>query len=343
VPETAQVPQTRRALRELERSRAPRRRRARAFEGHVASRQVSLPVSPPSPWITAAAEPAPAPVFADPEIAQAEVLVPEPLRVEASLPAPVPEPVRTQPRRATRASRPAPKRKTHRALSLAAFLFAIGFAVTSVVPMLALGQSATAAAATAAGVQSPRQVQAWRLSMSTQLPAATRDAYTSQLARPSAIFDGAAHDSTFSNNINWAIQWPFPFGVPISYGYGPRIAPMEGASTFHKGIDFDPGAGTPVQIITTGVVEKIVTNPGDSLGVHVVVDHGTIDGHHVESLYCEMAPGSVKVTEGQKVGVGDIVGLVGVSGISTGAHLHFEIHVDGQAVDPAVWLRAHAG
>ena len=209
--------------------------------------------------------------------------------------------------------------------------------------MLALGQSATAAAGTAAGVQSPERAQAWRASLTSQLPTASHDHYSAELAAPPAVYSGASHAGTFVNNVNWTLQWPFPFGVPISFGYGPRIAPMEGASTFHKGVDFDPGAGTPVQIITTGVVTKVVTNPHDSLGVHVVVDHGTIDGHHIESWYCEMAPGSVKVHEGQQVSVGDIVGLVGVSGISTGAHLHFELHQDGVAVDPMAWLRAHAG
>ncbi len=208
--------------------------------------------------------------------------------------------------------------------------------------MLALGQSATAAAVTAASVQSPERVQAWKVSMSSVLPQASRDAYTAELAQPSPAFAGAAHAPTFSNDLNGTIQWPFPFGVPIASPFGPRIAPTEGASTFHEGVDFDPGAGTPIQIIMAGVVETVVTNPHDPLGVHVVVDHGTIDGQHIESVYAEMAPGSVRVAAGQKVSVGDLVGLVGISGISTGAHLHFELHLDGTPVDPLAWLRGHA-
>jgi murein DD-endopeptidase MepM/ murein hydrolase activator NlpD len=227
---------------------------------------------------------------------------------------------------------PAPHPKSRRPLSAAAFIFAIGLAITSVVPMLALGQTATAAAATAAGAQEPGQVQAWKASLTSTLPQASRDAYSTDLVKPGAALSG-----------NGQIEWPFPFNSPIAYGFGPRIAPMEGASTFHQGVDFDPGLGTPIQIITAGTVTKVVSNPHDSLGVHVVVDHGVIDGHHIESWYCEMAPGSIKVKQGQQVAMGDIVGNVGVSGISTGAHLHLELHQDGKPVDPLAWLRAHAG
>lgn len=233
--------------------------------------------------------------------------------------------------------------KQHRPLAAAAFICAIGLAATSIVPMLALGQTATAAAATAVGAQAPAKVQAWRSSMLAQLPSLAREDYTVGTGQPSGIFAGATHADTFTNNVTWAIQWPFPFGVPIASPFGPRAAPTEGASTFHEGVDFDPGAGTPIQIITKGVVEKVVTNPSDPLGVHVIVDHGMIGGHHIESYYCEMAPGSVQVTEGQQVKVGDIVGKVGISGITTGAHLHFELHVDGTPVDPVAWLKANAG
>ena len=203
--------------------------------------------------------------------------------------------------------------------------------------MLALGQSASAAAATAVGVQTPDKVQAWRSSFSSTLPRASRDAYSAEIARPSSTVDAAVGAASGK------IQWPFPSIPPISYGFGPRIAPMEGASTFHEGVDFDPGAGTPIQIIAAGTVKKVVSNPHDSLGVHVVVDHGIIGGHHIESWYCEMAPGSIKVRQGQQVSPGDIVGVVGMSGISTGAHLHFELHQDGTPVDPMAWLRAHVG
>jgi murein DD-endopeptidase MepM/ murein hydrolase activator NlpD len=55
-----------------------------------------------------------------------------------------------------------------------------------------------------------------------------------------------------------------------------------------------------------------------------------------------MRYGSVRVAEGQQVKVGDILGLVGNTGESTGPHLHLEIHLDGVPVDPFAWLKANA-
>ena len=78
-----------------------------------------------------------------------------------------------------------------------------------------------------------------------------------------------------------------------------------------------------------------------SFGQHVLVDH-VINGVHIQSLYAHMETGSIRVTMGQVLKVGDEVGQVGSTGQSTGAHLHFEIHVNGQPVDPFAWLLANA-
>jgi len=331
VPELATPPLTRRALRELERSAVPRRKRVL---GHPAPAAAESETARPRPAASAV-----------PAVPQA----PQPVRTGAgfvtSIPAPLPAatPARVKALQEAAATRSRKRFSARGPLSVAAFFFAAGLAVTSVVPMLALGQSSTAAAATVVSVQDAGRVQQWQAAMTSTGPSASLDAASAALARANPVFNGAAHANTFTNNVNWAIQWPFPFGVPISSPYGPRIAPTEGASSFHKGIDFTPGAGTPIQAIDKGVVSKIVTDPHAGLGIEVDVDHGVIDGHDIVSVYGEMAPGSVKVAMGQQVEVGDIVGLVGISGISTGAHLHFELHVDGQPVDPAVWLRAHAG
>lgn len=146
---------------------------------------------------------------------------------------------------------------------------------------------------------------------------------------------------TFTNDPNSAIQWPFPVGVPISSGFGPRDAPTAGASTNHLGVDFTPGSGVPIRIIADGVVRQVVTR-GDGCGVNVTIDH-LIEGRLVSSKYCHMQTGSVQVSTGQSVAVGDIVGRVGNTGISTGAHLHLEIRLNGtEPVDPYAWLTARA-
>ena len=72
-----------------------------------------------------------------------------------------------------------------------------------------------------------------------------------------------------------------------------------------------------------------------------MIDH-VIGGQKITSVYGHMITGSVAVTEGQSVKVGQLLGNVGDTGASTGSHLHLEIHVNDVPVDPFAWLKAHA-
>lgn len=142
--------------------------------------------------------------------------------------------------------------------------------------------------------------------------------------------------NTFVNDPNAAIQWPFTVGVPISYGFGMRSGRM------HQGVDFTPGAGSPIQSIADGVV-RVASNSGGAYGVHVIIDH-EIDGQLISSHYAHMQYGTIQVQVGQQVTVGTILGRTGNTGRSFGAHTHFELLVGGTtAIDPLVWLRAHTG
>ncbi|MEO7123391.1 MAG: hypothetical protein ABI400_09810, partial [Lacisediminihabitans sp.] len=70
-----------------------------------------------------------------------------------------------------------------------------------------------------------------------------------------------------------ALQWPVSASSPISDGFGPRISPCAGCSSYHEGVDFDAGYGTAVHAIAAGVVTE-TNNPGYSaLGVHVTIQH----------------------------------------------------------------------
>ncbi len=145
---------------------------------------------------------------------------------------------------------------------------------------------------------------------------------------------------TFTNNPLSPIQWPFTTGVPISDGFGPRVAPCGGCSSYHKGMDMNPGQGTPIQVVAEGVVTVAQASDNGGLGVYAEIEH-VIDGQRITSVYGHMLEGSLQLTEGQVVTVGEQVGNVGNTGTSTGAHLHFEIHVDGAPIDPYAWLSAH--
>jgi murein DD-endopeptidase MepM/ murein hydrolase activator NlpD len=132
------------------------------------------------------------------------------------------------------------------------------------------------------------------------------------------------------------IQWPIVLGTSKSYSFGQRWGRL------HEGIDFTPGNGAPVQAIAAGTV-RIATESGGAYGVNVYIDH-VIDGEMITSHYAHMQYGSLKVVPGQKVEVGDQLGLVGNTGRSFGAHLHFELRLpSGQAIDPMPWLQEHAG
>ncbi|MCS5734564.1 M23 family metallopeptidase [Herbiconiux sp. CPCC 203386] len=147
---------------------------------------------------------------------------------------------------------------------------------------------------------------------------------------------------TFTNNPTGTIQWPFPVGVPISDYFGARESPGGIGSTDHKGVDFAPGQGTPIQSIADGVVSSVQPYDNSGLGVHVIIDH-IVNGQKVSSVYGHMLTGSIQVEEGQVVKVAQTIGLVGNTGASTGPHLHLEIRLDGvTAVDPWAWLQSNA-
>lgn len=142
---------------------------------------------------------------------------------------------------------------------------------------------------------------------------------------------------TFVNSPDSPVQWPFTQGVPISSGFGYRSC--AGCSSYHDGLDMNPGFGTPVGAIADGVVDE-VGGPAGTMGAFVTVIHD-IDGQKVVSIYAHMIPGSSSLREGDNVTVGQEVGLVGQSGKVTGPHLHYGIRIDGSYVDPFTWTEAH--
>lgn len=137
------------------------------------------------------------------------------------------------------------------------------------------------------------------------------------------------------------VQWPVDPSSPVASGFGWRVAPCAGCSSFHQGTDFDPGRGTPIAAIADGVVTE-VGNPSGALGVYAIIRH-TINGVTFSSLYGHMELGSLQLSVGQTVTRGQLVGLVGSTGASTGAHLHFGIEdASGTLIDSLRWIRQYA-
>lgn len=117
----------------------------------------------------------------------------------------------------------------------------------------------------------------------------------------------------------------------IASGFGMRIDPVYGTPKMHKGLDFTAPRGTPIYATGNGTIE-IAGETGDGYGKHVVINHG----YGYETLYGHMY--KVKVKPGEKVKRGEVIGWVGSSGKSTGPHCHYEVHVNGQEVDPVYFF-----
>ena len=127
-----------------------------------------------------------------------------------------------------------------------------------------------------------------------------------------------------------ALPLSWPVRGPVKSGYGLRRSPWNGAREHHAGIDIGSPPGTPIESPAAGTVVQASSQGG--FGKHVTLDHG----NGVRSLYGHMKKLDVKV--GQRVEKGQVIGLVGSTGHSTGPHLHYEVLLAGKPVDPSGFL-----
>ena len=116
----------------------------------------------------------------------------------------------------------------------------------------------------------------------------------------------------------------------VTSGFGPRMSPFTEKPAWHDGLDIGAAPNTPVHAPAQGRITSIGYDP--KLGNIVRLDHG----FGVETLYGHLAKALVK--EGQRVERGDVIALVGSSGLSTGPHLHYMVKLNGQALDPTKYI-----
>ncbi|MBA5605761.1 M23 family metallopeptidase [Duganella sp. FT3S] len=115
----------------------------------------------------------------------------------------------------------------------------------------------------------------------------------------------------------------------ISSGFGMRVHPVFGQWKQHKGTDFPAPTGTPIRAAGDGVVEFEGTQNG--YGNVIVLKHWA----NYSTAYAHMSRFAAGIHKGSKVSQGDVIGYVGTTGWSTGAHLHYEFRVGGEARDPS--------
>ena len=111
-------------------------------------------------------------------------------------------------------------------------------------------------------------------------------------------------------------------------GWGLRVHPIYKIVKFHEGMDFTAPQGTDIYSTGDGVVERVVTSLR-GYGNHIIINHG----YGYKTLYAHLDRPNVR--QGQKVKRGDVIGFVGSTGASLAPHLHYEVELNGQKVDPS--------
>lgn len=175
---------------------------------------------------------------------------------------------------------------------------------------------------------------------SADMAAAARDARTSPISGGDEQFrnlfaswqslDGVdASSPTPTTSI--AIPSIMPLAsAKLTSDYGMRTHPVVGGRRNHKGVDLAAPTGTPVFATADGVVSR--ADVFSTYGLYISLQHGAA----LETRYAHLS--RLAVAAGQRVNKGDIIGYVGSTGRSTGPHLHYEVRMDGVAVNPIPYM-----
>ncbi len=164
-----------------------------------------------------------------------------------------------------------------------------------------------------------REWEAWK---ATSVPATTAAGGTNGSGGTSGSSGGSSGGSG-----GWLVPCSY---TSITSPFGNRVSPTSGASTYHQGVDLDTGTGDNVYASRAGVVT--VAGWGNAAGNYVQINHQ--DGF--SSIYMHLK--SSCVSAGQIVSAGQLIGLTGATGITTGDHLHFGISYNGVYVNPCNYV-----
>jgi len=127
------------------------------------------------------------------------------------------------------------------------------------------------------------------------------------------------------------LRRPLP-SAEVTSGFGTRLDPFFNRPSHHAGIDFRSDEGSAVHATAAGTVTEAGDNGG--YGLMVEIDHG----NGLTTRYAHLS--SIAVAPGDRVATGAVVGHVGTTGRSTGPHLHYEVRIDGEPIDPMRYIRA---
>lgn len=181
--------------------------------------------------------------------------------------------------------------------------------------------------------------------VSDNTDAFSQDAYTQSLdqlasLRTTALSGRISHalelsigsvrgDGDWLNVADAPQLWPVLGKVTSSFGE--RLDPFNGEGAFHSGIDISAPFGTAVRATADGTVQ--MAGLGNGYGREVVLDHG----NGMETVYAHLS--GFAVTDGEQVKCGQVIGYIGMSGRSTGPHLHYEVRIHNTPVNPHKYMR----
>jgi murein DD-endopeptidase MepM/ murein hydrolase activator NlpD len=140
---------------------------------------------------------------------------------------------------------------------------------------------------------------------------------------------GVVSSGTPIRSVNVPSRMPLN-SATLTSDFGMRTHPVLGGRRNHKGIDLAQPTGTPVYATADGFVSK--AEPFSSYGNYIQIEHGG----EMQTRYAHLS--GYNVAAGQQVHKGDLIGFVGSTGRSTGPHLHYEVRVAGEAVDPTPYM-----
>ena len=156
-----------------------------------------------------------------------------------------------------------------------------------------------------------------------------------ELARQSASIQSMIARNGGSSNVKVASGgFMRPINGRITSPFGWRTHPIFNSRTFHSGVDIaGPNRGS---IYASNSGKVIFSGWYGGYGKVVIVDHGNVGGKPTTTLYAHMS--SIKVSQGQTVNKGDVLGYEGTTGYSTGPHVHFEVRINGKPNNPLNYI-----
>ena len=165
-------------------------------------------------------------------------------------------------------------------------------------------------------------------------PEGSAGADGSSVGETITLLDGVAREHMRLGEVvdRVPLRKPLRGPVEVTSTFGPRLDPFFGRPAMHTGIDLHENEGDDVAATAAGIVTIAGSEGG--YGNMVEIDHG----HGLATRYAHLS--AIEVAVHQKIAPGDVVGRVGATGRATGPHLHYETRINGEAVDPARFLRA---